>query len=172
MSKYDFKEIENTGFSLWDYGWFDIIHCHVPGLSVDFIRTDLFAALLNHRIYREDYGSGSLGGTGDIHGPFVIECLSPSDFVEITAAELTEYLRARYADSENFYEPPDPAQIEAIDVFLNQLPKEGMRYFMMAVSHEDENYHHELWEIHTFFDEYILVNPQQESMWIIVLGYD
>lgn len=43
---------------------------------------------------------------------------------------------------------------------------------MMAVSHEDENYHHELWEIHTFFDEYILVNPQQESMWIIVLGYD
>ena len=168
MSKYDFKKIENIGFSLWDYGWFDIIHCHVPGLRVDLIPTDLFAELLNHQIYREGYGSLA----GDFHGPFVIERLSPSDFVEITADELTEHLRAHYADSENFYVPPDPSQIEEVNAFLNQLPKEGTRYFRLAVSHKDENYHHELWFIHLIFHEYIFLNPKQQAMWIIVLGYD
>lgn len=173
MSKYDFKEIENTGFSLWTYGWFDISHCHVPGLSVDFIPTELFAALLNHQIYRRAYSFPSeIDKTQDTHGPFTINKLKPSNFVEISLEELTEYLRARYADSENFYEPSDPPQIEAVDGFLNQLPKEGMRYFKLAVSHEDPHYQHEVWFIHMFFDEYILVNPQQESMWIIVLGYD
>ena len=63
-------------------------------------------------------------------------------------------------------------KLKRVDDFINQLPKAGLRYFRLAVDHEDPDYHHEMWTIHDFFDEYILVNPQQESMWIIVLGYD
>lgn len=173
MSKYDFKEIENTDFfSLWEHGcWCDIIHCHVPGLSVDFIPAELFAGMLNHRIYRRGY-IGSSDDTYTRHGPFEIYKLKPGDFVEISFDEWIGYIHARYADIEDFLGPPNKDQVEAVDDFINQLSKEGLRYFRLAVDHEDPDYHHEWWTFHDFFDEYILVNPQQESMWIIVLGYD
>ena len=171
--KYDFTVMGNQRFKLWDYGWCNIICSHVSGMSGDsFIPADFFATLLNHEIYREGYGSGGTKETGDIHGPFLIDRLKPSDFVEISFDEQIEYMRARYADSEHFYEPPDAAQIDAIDTCLNQLPKEGMRHFRLAADHEDSDYHHELWSIHLIFDEYILLNSQQETMWLMVVGYD
>ena len=171
--KYDFTAVGNQRFKLWDYGWCNIICSQVSGFrGQSFIPADFFATLLNHDIYRQDYGSGSTKETGDIHGPFLIERLKPSDFVEISCDEQIEYMRARYADSENFYTPPDAAQIDAIDTYLNQLPKEGMRYFRLAADHEDPDYHHELWSIHIIFDEYILLNPQHEMMWLMVMGYD
>ena len=83
-----------------------------------------------------------------------------------------ECLRVRYADSENFRKSPDKAQIEAVEDFINQLPKERMKYFKLAASHKDPDYHYEFWDIHIFFDEYILLHPQQQAMWIMVLGYD
>ena len=183
MSKYDFKEIDKSFFPLWNYAWCNIHHYHVPGLSVDFIPAELFAALLSHRIYERSY-DGTDGFVIDVdtnqlsrpsrHGPFIPDRLSPDNFVEITAEELTECLRARYADPQSETPtPPEPAQIEAIEAYLNRLPKAGMRYFRLAVSHEDPDYHHErLWHIHEFFDEYILLNPEQQSLWIMVLSED
>ena len=192
MSKYDFKEIDNSGFALWVYAWCNFSHCHVSGLSVDFIPAELFAALLSHPIYELGYdgSDGSMEDTEDSHalfrrksnfvvslpsrrhGPFILDRLSPDNFVEITAEDLTERLRARYAYP-RYVNPPDPAQIEAIDAYLNRLPKAGMRYFRLAVSHEDPNYHLEgWWTIYTFFDEYILVNPQHQSLWIMVMTED
>ena len=117
------------------------------------------------------------------HGPFVIERLRPSDFVEISWDELIKHIHTRYADKKHFYKPPEPAQIKAVDAFLNQLPKEGMRYFRLAVEFEiefldDDSNHprpevfHELSSIFSFFDEYILLNPQQKAMWIIAFGDD
>lgn len=169
--KYDFTVIGNQRFKLWDHGWCDIICSQVSGMSSQsFIPADFFAALLNHGIYRQSYGLGKT--EGDTHGPFSIGRLKPSDFVEVSFDEQIKYMRARYADSENFDEPPDAAQIDAIDTYLNKLPKEGMRYFRLAADHERPDYHHELWYIHTFFDEYILLNPQRETMWLMVMSYD
>ena len=171
--KYDFTVIDNQRFKLWDHGWFYSTCCQVSGVSgQSFMPADIFASLLNHEIYRQGYGSGSTKETGDIHGPLLIEHLKTSDFVEISYDEQIEYMRARYADSKHFYEPPEAAQIDAIDTHLNQLPKEGMRQFRLAVDHEDPDYHHELWHIHIIFDEYILLNPQQKKMWLMVMGYD
>ena len=172
--KYDFTVMGNPCFKLWDYGWFDITCCQVSGVSGQpFIPTDFFASLLNHEIYRQDYGSVRIEDeTRDIHGPFLIERLQPSNFVEISFDEQIEYMCARYADSKHFYEPPEAAQIDAIDAYLNQLPKERMRQFRLAVDHEDPDYHHELWSHHIIFDEYILLDPQRENMWLMVMGYD
>ncbi len=185
MLKYDFKEMENPCFPLWDHGWCDITYCHVSGLEVDFIPTDVFASLLDHQIYKRYhcFPKRYESYTGEVHGPFLINQLKPIDFVEITAEELTEYLHARYADSKNFYGPPDPDQIEAIDSCLNQLPKEEARYFRLAEKFETEflydDYHHKRPElfhewshVFSFFDEYIILNPQQQAMWIVTLGYD
>ena len=189
MSKYDFKEIDNSYFALWEISWCNFIHCHVSGLEVDFIPADLFAALLSHPIYQQTY-DGTDGFVIDVdtnqcsrpsrHGPFRPDRLSPDNFVEITAEDLTECLRARYADPD-YETPPDTAQIEAIDVYLNRLPKAGLRYFRLAVSHEGpknssdtpSQYHVEVWwYIYSFFDEYILVNPQHQSLWIMVMTED
>ena len=108
--KYDFKVIYNHRFKLWDYGWCNIICSQVPGLSGgSFIPADFFATLLNHEIHRQDYGSMRSEETGDIHGPFLIERLKPSDFVEISVDEQIEYMQARHTDSEHFYEPAKAA---------------------------------------------------------------
>ena len=205
MSKYDFKEIDNSYFALWEISWCNFIHCHVSGLEVDFIPTDLFAALLSHPIYERGYtGSDTAEPLDpleleclrqqdnviilpDRHGPFRLDRLSPSDFVEISFEEWTKRIHARYADPD-YETPPDTAQIEAIDAYLNRLPKAGMRYFRLAVPHEGPyhyddpkyydgtctptQYHHEFWYFHDFFDEYILVNPQHQSLWIMVLSED
>ena len=80
------------------------------------------------------------------------------------------YIHARYTDSGPNYEPPDKRQIDAIDDYVNGLPKEGMRYFRLAVNHDDEEVRHELWFIHMFFYEYILLNPQKETIWIMAMG--
>lgn len=171
---YNFNQVDRKDFQLWNHGWCDIISSQVAGFCGDsFIPADFFATLLNHQIYRHSYDVPmDRDATDDTHGPFLIEHLKPSDFVEISFDEQIEYMRARYADSENFYTPPDAAQIDAIDTYLNQLPKEGMRHFRLAVHHKDPDYHHESWFIHMFFDEYILLNPQREMMWLIVMGYD
>lgn len=184
MSKYDFKFIDRKKIRLWDHGWFDSTRYDVSGLDVSFLPDDLFVGLLNHRNYKRCYAIPLENEpyTGDEHGPFSIKQLKSSDFVEISFEELTKHIHVRYADEE-FYEPPTPAQIESVDAFLNQLPKEGTRWFRLAVAFEiaflDDDYHHprpdlfhELSMAFLFFDEYILLNPEQKSMWIIVLGYD
>ena len=172
MSKYDFSVVEEKAFRLWDYGWLDIIRCYVPDLSDDsYNPADFFASLLNHRIYGKGYGSGVTSkDTPPIHGPLLIHRLQPSDFVEISSFDQwIEHINVHYAE---FDGPPDKSQIEAVEDYFNGLPKEGIRYFKLAVNHEDEAYHHELWYIHTIFHEYILVNPKQEMMWLMVMGYD
>ena len=171
---YNFNQVDRKDFQLWDFGWCDIICSQVSGFRGDsFIPANFFASLLNHQIYRHCYAVPmDRDATDNTHGPFLIERLKPSDFVEISFDEQIEYMCARYADSENFYTPPDAAQIDAIDTYLNQLPKEGMRHFRLAVDHKNPDYHHELWSFHMFFDEYILLNPQHETMWLMVMGYD
>ena len=171
-ANYDFKVVDTKQFRLWDFGWFNIISSQISGLSGDsFIPADFFVTLLNHRIYRHGY-DGSKHETTDSHGPFLIERLQPSDFVEISSFnQWIEHINTHYADPE-FDEPPDKSQIKAVGDYFNKLPKEGMRYFKLAVNHEDEAYHHELWYIHIIFHEYILVNPKKEMMWLTVMGYD
>ena len=174
MSKYDFAVIYRKAYVLWkNYDWFDIICCHVCGVSGDsHIPADIFAALLNHRVYRQGY-IGSLRETRDKHGPFLIERLQPSDFVEISFDEWIEYIHAYFAEQAKEYEEPlDKYRVETIDDYLNGLPKDEMRYFKLAVNHDDEAYRHDLWGFHMTFDEYILLNLQQETMWIMVLGLD
>ena len=170
MVKYGFKVVDSEDFRLWKYGWVDITCCRVSGFcGHSFIPADFFANLLDHDIYRQDYGSMRAKETGDIHGPFLISRLNPSDFVEISFDEWIGHINARYADPEG---PPDKRQTDAIEDYINGLPKEEMRYFRLAADHEDPDYHHELWFIHTFFDEYILLNPQHETMWLMVMGED
>ncbi len=171
---YDFNVVNRKKLRLWDHGWLDSVYCHVSGLSVGFMATDIFDALLGHRLYKRGYYGlpPDEDFMVDEHGPFRIDRLKSSNFVEIRFEELTKRIQTRYADPKYFYEPPDTVQIEAVDAFLNQLPKEGTRYFRLAVSHEDPDYHHGTWFIHLIFDEYILLNPQQEAMWIITIGYD
>ena len=41
-----------------------------------------------------------------------------------------------------YYDPS--SQIEAVDDFINQLPKAGLWFFQLAVNHQDPDYHHEL----------------------------
>ena len=172
MSKYDFQVVEEKAFRLWDYGWVDFMRCRIPNLNSDsYDSADIFVSLLNHRIYRRGYCGSSHETTG-AHGPLSIERLKPSDFVEISLDELNGYIHARYTDTTHFDAPPDKSQIEVVDDYFNKLPKEGTRYFRLAVNHEDEVYHIESWFIHIFFDEYILVNPKQEMMWLMVMGYD
>lgn len=172
-TQYDFTVIGNQDFKLCKYAWVDIICSQVTGMSGgSFIPADFFTSLLNHDIYYEGYGSGNTKETGPIHGPFLIEALKPSDFVEISFDEWMAHIHARYADSEIFDEPPDAAQIDAIDTYLNELPKEGMRYFRLAVDLETPDKNHDLWFIHMIFDEYILLNPQHETMWLMVIGLD
>ena len=181
---FDFKEVESSQFSLWTYGWCEITRYDVSGLDVSFVPYNLFAGLLGHRIYKRShcFPKRYESYTGEVHGPFLINQLKTNDFVEITDEELTEYLRARYADSKNFYEPPEPAQIEAIDSCLNELPKEGTWYFRLAEKFETEflnddyrhrpELFHEWLHVFSFFDEYVILNPQQQAMWIVALGYD
>lgn len=174
LINYDFKVVDTKQLRLWDFGWFNIISSQVFGLSGNsFIPADFFASLLNHRIYSKGYGSGVTSKDAPpIHGPLLIHRLQPSDFVEISSFnQWIEHINVHYADPE-FDEPPDKSQIEAVEDYFNKLPKEGMRYFKLAVNHEDEAYHHELWYIHMIFHEYILVNPKQEMMWLMVMGLD
>ena len=182
---FDYKEVESTYLRLWDFGWCEITRYDVLGLDVSFVPDNLFAGLLDHRIYKRYYcfPKRCESYTGEVHGPFLINQLKPSDFVEITVEELRGYLHARYADSKNFYGPPDADQIEAIDLCLNQISKEGTRYFRLVEKFETEflydDYHHKRSElfhewshVFLFFDEYIILNPQQKTMWTVVLGYD
>ena len=79
MRIYDFKVVENPHFPLWKYAWVDITRYCVPGLSVGFIATALFARLLNHQIYRRAYyGTPLEAETQNTHGSFVINPLKPS----------------------------------------------------------------------------------------------
>ena len=168
-TKYDFTVIYNHHFKLWKYGWFDIIHCQVSGMRGDsYTPAGFFASLLDHRIYRRDYCT-SMRETDGGHGPFLIERLKPSDFVEISFDEWIGHIHARYVDPEG---PPDKRQTDAIEDYINGLPLKEMRYFRLAVNLEDKKYHLESWFIHTFFDEYILLNPQHENMWLMVMGED
>ena len=117
----------------------------ILGLSTHFILTAFFAVLLSHRIYKRAYYDLPLEDeTQNIHGPFEINLLKPSDFVEISFDEWIEYIHTHYADKEWFYAPSKPAQIEAVDDFINQLSKAGLRYFQLAMNHQDPDYHHEL----------------------------
>ena len=95
----------------------------VPGLSIHFIFTAFFAALLSHRIYKwAYYHLPSEGETQNIHGPFEINLLKPSDFVEMSFDEWIEYIPAMQIKS-GFMRLPNRLKLKPLTILSINCPR-------------------------------------------------
>ncbi len=159
-------------FRLWDYGFAHITYCSVKGLSSgDFDAAIFFSALLADSLYHDCYACGSpeTHVTPEIHGPFDLAFMTPSNFVEVSFGGLLLGLETRF-DDPSFSERPTAAQIEAVHAFLRGLPG-NVRVFRLAIAVTDGRYLHDR-PLHSFFDEYVVLDTSTSQMWLIVAGYD
>ncbi|HEV8703283.1 MAG TPA: hypothetical protein VGV60_18580 [Candidatus Polarisedimenticolia bacterium] len=130
----------------------------------------LLAALLQHPAYRDATltpGSGRHDNV-DMHGPFILSDIGLEDFGPIDARSAQQAIEVFWADESHGL--PKPGATEKVRHLIRELDLDHaktLRLEKSGVSHE-----YEPSSLHDAFQEFVIINPEQHVVTLLVLGID
>ena len=131
----------------------------------------LLTALLQHPAYRDAFLAPDSGqhDTVAMHGPFVLSDIRLEDFGPIDARSAQQMIEAFWADDSHGL--PKPGATEQFRQLIRELELDHAKALHLersGISHE-----HELSGIlHDGFQEFVIINPEQRVVTLLVLGID
>jgi hypothetical protein len=150
---------------LCDYGWLCRDRVKLAGASSD-------VALLGQYVASAAFHTSFLPSDKDetgIHGPFVAERITATDFVPLHEAGLEQYL-----ESVQLSESPgdDVAERTMILPHLRAAFKEGRNCYVLSRDERNRELFHEWGFVLFVFREFLFVGPARDSVERFIIGYD
>jgi hypothetical protein len=167
-----FSVRQSTSSPLWHFGWFDATRFKVEGALGEC--RDWGAILrefLRDPISRRSFCTSPdpWGRSGDLHGPFPMEKLSPEWYRPVSLDELQRRV-ATILDDRNFIPPPSHEQRAPVKAWLDAARTRGDDAVALeapalpGVRVE--------WDVWLLFHEFVCFSPDREDMTVVVIGFD
>ena len=150
---------------LWDYGWLCRDRVKLAGASSD-------AALIEQYVASSAFHTSFLPNDKDetgIHGPFVAERITATDFVPLRESELGQYL-----ESVQLSDTPgcDVAERAKMVHYLRAAFEGDHNCYVLSRDERNRELFHE-WGFELFvFREFLFVGPERDGVERFVIGYD
>ena len=150
---------------IWDYGWL----CHD---SVALAAASSDAALIEQYVRSPAFHTSFLPNEKDetgLHGPFVADRITPTDFVAIQEAELGQYLESVQVSDTPAEDLAAHAQILP---FLQAAFEGGRRCYVLRRDERNRELFHEWGFVLFVFREFLFIGPARDCVERFVIGYD
>jgi len=150
---------------LWDYGWLYRDWVKLAVASSD-------AALIEQYVASPAFHTSFVPNDKDetgIHGPFVAERITATDFVLLSAAERREYL-----ESVELSDTPgvDAAERAKMLSHLRAAFEGSRRCYVLSRDERNRELFHEWGSVLFVFREFLFIGAERDSVERFIIGYD
>jgi hypothetical protein len=152
---------------IWDYGWLAGDEVEVPGGNTDL---DVLKHYVTSLAFHTSFLPADKDETG-IHGPFLADRITASDFEPFEEAALEAYLKALLYSPE-WERPAIPEQFDAVLSRLRKPFAEGMRCYHLRLDENHSDLHHDWGFVLTIFREFLFLGQRPGFISRFVIGYD
>ena len=150
---------------LWDYGWIYRDHVKIARASSD-------TAAIEHYVASPKFHGSFLPNYNDetgIHGPFVADRISATDFVPLKESEIGEYLKSvQISDAPG----TDLAEQAKMMSHLRVAFKGGHNCYVLRRDERDHELFHDWGYVLFVFREFLFVSAERDAIMRFVIGYD